>query len=232
MSTTKSHGHVSNVSLLIFLPYSNLSPGFQFQKTWKNYLPYTQTRELWIHSSSHFLFPRYHQVCWRQQVSISEPPTSVFHSVTLLLAASQPHPDYCNKLDWSPQGQSSPWLAPLQSMPHYCNQRDLCWHGKIQLELPWWLSSKESSCQCRRYRFSPSVGKIPWRRKRQPTPVFLLGEFQEQRVLSDYSPWGCKEVDMDNSLLYGPTLTSIHDYWKNHSFDYMDLCHQSNVSAF
>ena len=26
------------------------------------------------------------------------------------------------------------------------------------------------------------------------------------------------------SLLYGPTLISIHDYWKNHSFDYMDLC--------
>ena len=33
-------------------------------------------------------------------------------------------------------------------------------------------------------------------------------------------------------LLYGPTLTSIHDYWKNHSFDYMDLCQQSNISAF
>ena len=27
-------------------------------------------------------------------------------------------------------------------------------------------------------------------------------------------------------------LTSIHDYWKNHSFDYMDICWQSNVSAF
>ena len=26
------------------------------------------------------------------------------------------------------------------------------------------------------------------------------------------------------SLLCGPTLTSIHDYWKNHSFDYTDLC--------
>ena len=26
------------------------------------------------------------------------------------------------------------------------------------------------------------------------------------------------------SLLYGPALTSVHDYWKNHSFDYMDLC--------
>ena len=34
------------------------------------------------------------------------------------------------------------------------------------------------------------------------------------------------------SLLYGPVLTSIHDYWKNHIVDYMDLCQQSDVSAF
>ena len=34
------------------------------------------------------------------------------------------------------------------------------------------------------------------------------------------------------SFLYSPTLTSIHDYWKNHSLDQMDLCWQSNVSAF
>ena len=34
------------------------------------------------------------------------------------------------------------------------------------------------------------------------------------------------------SLLYSPTLTSIHDYWKNHSLDQMDFCWQSNVSAF
>ena len=34
------------------------------------------------------------------------------------------------------------------------------------------------------------------------------------------------------SLLYGPTLTSIHDYWKNHSFDYSDLCWQRNVAGF
>ena len=33
------------------------------------------------------------------------------------------------------------------------------------------------------------------------------------------------------SLLYDPVLTSIHDYWKNYSFNYMDLCHQSDVSA-
>ena len=34
------------------------------------------------------------------------------------------------------------------------------------------------------------------------------------------------------SFLYSPTLTSIHDYWKNHSLDKVDLCWQSNVSAF
>ena len=34
------------------------------------------------------------------------------------------------------------------------------------------------------------------------------------------------------SFLYSPTLTSIHDYWKNHSLDKTDLCWQSNVSAF
>ena len=34
------------------------------------------------------------------------------------------------------------------------------------------------------------------------------------------------------SLLYGSILTSIHDYWKNHSFEYTDLCQKSNVSAF
>ena len=34
------------------------------------------------------------------------------------------------------------------------------------------------------------------------------------------------------SFLYSPSLTSIHDYWKNHSLDEMDICWQSNVSAF
>ena len=34
------------------------------------------------------------------------------------------------------------------------------------------------------------------------------------------------------SFLHSPTLTSIHDYWTKHNFDYMDLCWQSNVSAF
>ena len=34
------------------------------------------------------------------------------------------------------------------------------------------------------------------------------------------------------SLLYDPSLIFVHDYWKNHSFDYVDLCRQSDVSVF
>ena len=46
----------------------------------------------------------------------------------------------------------------------------------------------------------PWVGKIPWRRKWQTTPVFLPGEFHGQRNLAGYSPWGCKESDMTEQL--------------------------------
>ena len=49
--------------------------------------------------------------------------------------------------------------------------------------------------------FSPCVGKIPWRRKWQPTLVFLPGESHGQRSLVDYSPWGRKELDMTEQLL-------------------------------
>ena len=41
--------------------------------------------------------------------------------------------------------------------------------------------------------FNPWVGKIPWRREWQPTPVFLPGESHGQRSLVGYSPWCCKE---------------------------------------
>ena len=47
----------------------------------------------------------------------------------------------------------------------------------------WWLSGKESTCQCRRRDFDPWVRKISWRRKWQPTPVFLLGKSHGQRKL-------------------------------------------------
>ena len=54
------------------------------------------------------------------------------------------------------------------------------------LGLPRWCNGKESVCQFRRLRrwgFNPWVGKIPWRKKRQPIPVFLLGKFHGERSL-------------------------------------------------
>ena len=45
-------------------------------------------------------------------------------------------------------------------------------------------------CQCRRCGFDPCMGKIPWKKKGQPIPVFLPGKFHGQRSLASYSPWG------------------------------------------
>ena len=50
----------------------------------------------------------------------------------------------------------------------------------------------EPACQCRRckrHRFNPWLGKIPWRRAWKSTPVFLPAESHGQRSLVSYSPW-------------------------------------------
>ena len=52
--------------------------------------------------------------------------------------------------------------------------------------LPWWFSGKESACQYRRHGFNLWIGKIPWRRKWQPTPAFLPGKSHGQRSLAGY----------------------------------------------
>ena len=52
----------------------------------------------------------------------------------------------------------------------------------------------------RRCEFNPQVGKIPWRRKWQPTPVFLPGKSHEQRSLACCRLWGHKESDMTEQL--------------------------------
>ena len=48
---------------------------------------------------------------------------------------------------------------------------------------------------CGRPGFNPWVGKIPWRRKWQPTPVSLPGKSHGHRSLAGYSSWGHKESD-------------------------------------
>ena len=65
--------------------------------------------------------------------------------------------------------------------------------------LPSWLRGLSVCLQCRRPGY-PWVGKIPWRRKWQPTPVFLPGESHGQRRRAGYSPWRRKESDMTERL--------------------------------
>ena len=73
-----------------------------------------------------------------------------------------------------------PWLVVtyscLQNKPKTtpkAEQSPLREYAGYHGGFPWWLSGKESTCQCKRHRFNPWVGKIPWRRKWLPTPVFL-----------------------------------------------------------
>ena len=60
----------------------------------------------------------------------------------------------------------------------------------------------------------PWVGKIPWRRKCQPTPVLLPGKSHEWRSLVGYSPWGCKESDMTEQLHFMHFSHFILYHWR------------------
>ena len=77
-------------------------------------------------------------------------------------------------------------------------KRKLVKYGKRGL--PKWYSSKESHSYCRKREFNPWVGKTPWRRKWQPTPVSLPENSHGQRSLADDSPWGHEESDMTERL--------------------------------
>ena len=111
---------------------------------------------------------------------------------------------------------------------HFCNISRFCLqHSSIIIysililpaSIAGWpsgASGKESAHQCRwckRQGFNPLVGKIPWRRKWQPTPVFLPGKSHGLRSLAGYSPWGHKELDVTDWL-----GTHTHS-WLNFSYD-------------
>ena len=75
---------------------------------------------------------------------------------------------------------------------------------KIKINLDWNQLESTSKLikqvKCRKRRFDPSVGKILWRRRWQPTPVFLPGKSHGQRSLVGYCPWGHKETDMTEHI--------------------------------
>ena len=87
-------------------------------------------------------------------------------------------------------------------LPHPCPRQPLRCHKNFvffRILLKWnhiVHRGKESTCQCRRCGFHPYIRKILWRRKGQPTPVFLPGTSHGQRSLAGYSLCGHKELDM------------------------------------
>ena len=76
---------------------------------------------------------------------------------------------------------------------------------------PGGATGKEPASQrstCKRHGFDPWVGNIPWRRKWQPTLVFLPGESLGWRSLAGYSPRGYKELDTTERLHFTSLLLS------------------------
>ena len=91
-----------------------------------------------------------------------------------------------------PSWSSGSWRSFLYSSSVYS------YHLFLILGFPGGSEVKASACtclHCGRLGFNSWVRKIPWRRDRLPTPVFLLGEFHEQRRLVGYSPWAHIESD-------------------------------------
>ena len=110
----------------------------------------------------------------------------------LFLFSASPYPlqYFCLK---NPTDRGAWWVIVHGVSKNWTRLKLLSMHSLY--ELPWWLHGKESTCQCRRCRFDPRVRKIPWRRKRQPTLVFLSGKFHGQRSPVGYSPQGHTESD-------------------------------------
>ena len=74
--------------------------------------------------------------------------------------------------------------------------------------MTWWIRWKASVYNAE--TSVPSrVGKISWRRKWQPTPVFLPGKSHGQRSLAGYNPWGHKESDTTEQLQFTEAMTSV-----------------------
>ena len=118
-------------------------------------------------------------------------------------------------------------LAKFSSMTHF---NFIWWGYGSKWGFTRWLGGKESACQFKRHRrqgFDLWVRKIPWRRKWQPTPVFLLGKFHGQRSLVGYSPWGHKESDMTDTLTQTHTQTQARV--RAHTHTHISVIGRQNI---
>ena len=118
----------------------------------------------------------------------------------------------CKRCEFYPWVRKIPWRRAWQPTPvslpgEFHGRRTLVGYSprgrkesdttslSLSRHKPGGASGKEPACRCwgcKRRRFYPWVRKIPWRRERLPTPVFLPGDSHRQRSLAGYSPWGHK----------------------------------------
>ena len=80
-------------------------------------------------------------------------------------------------------------LAHVLVFPFHCIIPPAKQQAKWSPQLPRWLSGKGSPCPAGDAGSIPRSGRFPWKRKWQPTPVFLPGKSHGQRRLEGYSPW-------------------------------------------
>ena len=143
-----------------------------------------------------------------------------------------PGEGHCKPLQYScrenPVDRGAWWATVHRVAKSQTRLKQLSIHtpNKCTWGLPRWLRGKESACQvmiCRRRGFNPWVRKIPWRRKRQPTPVFLLEKSHGWRSLAAYSPWNHEELDTTEQLrTHTHTQISVHTYRTGFSMKDMD----------
>ena len=94
-----------------------------------------------------------------------------------------------------------------------------------------WVSS--NSCPLsQRCHTAISLSATPVSSCPQCLPSLPFPSPRSPRGSQESSTAPFESINSALSLHYGPTLTSVRDYWDNHSFDYTDLCQQSDVSAF
>ena len=108
----------------------------------------------------------------------------------------------------------------------------------------YWLQSFPASGSFQMSEFFTSGGQRNWSFRFSISPsneysglisfrIDWLGLLEVQGPLKSSPIPQFKSINsLTLKYLYGPTLTSVHDYWKKHRFDYMDLCRQRNIFVF
>ena len=105
---------------------------------------------------------------------------------------------------------SKSWYRYISDLYGSCQCNVCVYENQINRTFGISGSGDESVClQCRKHGFHSWVGKIPWRRQWQPTPVILPGKFHGWRSLVGYSPWGHKESDTTERLHFHFTFFGI-----------------------